>query len=377
MDFVNNVIYNWGDRAGYSEDDIADNPAGYTNRLNYVGNYLIAGASTASPNTAFRGGTTNTWIYQSANRIDTNFNLTLDGADNGAGMFANVYTPIGVPFAVQPVQTDSAAVAYERVLAFSGAAVKRDPVDLRVVGNVRTHTGTIIDTPASVGGYPLLVSTPAPTDTDRDGMPNYWETTLGLNPLIAGNNNDRDLDGYTDLEEYINWLAAPHAVVFTNTFVDVDLRQVVGGTGTFVFTVANGTNGVVVLLGDGYTARFTPTTPLLGFASFTFGFTDVGTGIPVNSVTVSVLVNSTAISPVTPPTITSAVLSTNGLTLSWTSDAGRQFRAQWTTNLAPPIVWNTFTNIITSAGTNYTFLDNGTQTGGFGPMKFYRLLNFP
>jgi len=378
LDFVNNVIYNWGDRAGYSGDDLVDNPAGYTNRLNYVGNYLIAGLSTLSPDTAFTGGATNTWIYQSGNRIDNNLNLAVDGVDTGVGMFVEPYTLVASPFAVQPVLTDPANIAYERVLAFAGASFKRDPVDLRLVGDVRAQTGAIIDSQAAVGGWPVLNSTPAPTDTDQDGMPDYWETTLGLNPLVAGNNNDRDGDGYTDLEEYLNWLAAPHATCFTNTYADIDLRPLVGSTGSFLFSVANGTNGSVILLGDGHTARFIPAAvPFTGLASFRFGFVDLATGINVNPVTVSVLVNAPVPLPVTPATITSAVVSTNGLTLGWTSDVGRQFRAQWATNIAPPIVWNTFTNIITSAGTNYTFLDDGVQTGGFGPMRFYRLLNFP
>ena len=378
LDFVNNVIYNWGDRAGYSGDDLVDNPAGYTNRLNYVGNYLIAGPNTQSPDTAFTGGATNTWIYQSGNRIDNNLNLAVDGVDTGLGMFVNPYTAVGSPFPVQSVLTDPANIAYERVLAFSGAAFKRDSVDLRLVGDVRAQTGAIIDSQAAVGGWPVLNSTPVPADTDQDGMPDYWETTLGLNPLVAGNNNDRDSDGYTDIEEYINWLAAPHALCFTNTFVNIDLRLLVGGTGSFSFNVANGANGSVILLGDGYTARFTPATvPFAGLASFRFGFTDVATGINVSPVTVSMLVNAVVPVPATPATITSAVVSTNGLTLGWTSNAGRQFRAQWATNIAPPIVWNTFTNIITSAGTNYTFLDDGTQTGGFGPMRFYRLINYP
>jgi hypothetical protein len=334
--------------------------------------------NTLSPDTAFTGGETNTWIYQSGNRIDNNLNLTVDGVDTGTNMFVQPFTLSLSPFVVQPVLTDPANIAYERVLAFAGASSARDTVDLRLIGDVRAQTGQIIDSTAAVGGWPVLTSTPAPADLDQDGMPDFWESTLGLNPAVAGNNNDRDSDGYTDLEEYLNWLAAPHALCFTNTYVDIDLRPMVGVTGNFSFSVANGTNGSVILLGDGRTARFIPATaPFAGLASFRFGFTDLVTGISVSPVTVSVLVNATVPLPATPATITSAVVSTNGLTLGWTSDAGRQFRAEWATNLAPPIVWNTFSNIITSAGTNYTFLDDGSQTGGFGPMRFYRLLNFP
>jgi hypothetical protein len=252
-------------------------------------------------------------------------------------------------------------------------------VDLRLIGDVRAQSGGIIDSPAAVGGWPVLNSLPAPTDTDQDGMPDFWESTLGLATNTPSNNNDRDGDGYTDLEEYINWLAAPHAICFTNTFVDVDLRTVVGVVGNFSFTVANGMNGNVSLLGDGRTARFSPATvPFTGLGSFRFNFTDLDSGISVGPLTVSVLVNAaTPPAPVAPPTIGSVTFTTNGISIGWTSDLGRQFRAQWTTNLAPPIVWTSFTNIISSATTNYVFLDDGTQTGGLGPMRFYRLLNYP
>lgn len=39
-------------------------------------------------------------------------------------------------------------------------------------------------------------------DTDGDGMTDGWEVTNGLSPLLNDANNDRDLDGLTNLEEY-------------------------------------------------------------------------------------------------------------------------------------------------------------------------------
>lgn len=43
----------------------------------------------------------------------------------------------------------------------------------------------------------------ASTDADGDGMPNEWEETYGLNPLVAQDpSTDTDGDGLTDLEEY-------------------------------------------------------------------------------------------------------------------------------------------------------------------------------
>ncbi|HMI93952.1 MAG TPA: hypothetical protein VK509_21405 [Polyangiales bacterium] len=58
-------------------------------------------------------------------------------------------------------------------------------------------------------GYGSLASGAAPTDTDRDGMPDAWESARGLDSNAANDGaEDDDADGYTNLEEYLNALAA-------------------------------------------------------------------------------------------------------------------------------------------------------------------------
>jgi hypothetical protein len=42
------------------------------------------------------------------------------------------------------------------------------------------------------------------SDYDSDGMPNAWEVTYGLNPLVNDASADSDGDGYTNLQEYTN-----------------------------------------------------------------------------------------------------------------------------------------------------------------------------
>jgi hypothetical protein len=53
------------------------------------------------------------------------------------------------------------------------------------------------------------VRRPADSDTDGDGIPRAWERQQGLNPDDpADGAADANGDGYTNLEDYLNWLAA-------------------------------------------------------------------------------------------------------------------------------------------------------------------------
>jgi hypothetical protein len=57
-----------------------------------------------------------------------------------------------------------------------------------------TSASTVLDT----GAYPLGFA----TDTDTDGMPDWWEIKYGLNRLLNDAANDHDLDGLSNLTEY-------------------------------------------------------------------------------------------------------------------------------------------------------------------------------
>ena len=62
----------------------------------------------------------------------------------------------------------------------------------------------IIDTQNDVGGWPVLNSSPAPLDTDHDGMPDSWEQKNKLNKENPDDRNTLAPDGYTMLEKYLN-----------------------------------------------------------------------------------------------------------------------------------------------------------------------------
>ena len=104
-------------------------------------------------------------------------------------------------------RTDSADATYDRVLRGAGASLRRDAADERLVAGIRNRTNRLIDSQDEVGGWPTLKSASPRLDTDGDGMPDVWERSHGLNPADANDRNgDRDRDGFTNLEEYINHL---------------------------------------------------------------------------------------------------------------------------------------------------------------------------
>jgi hypothetical protein len=111
------------------------------------------------------------------------------------------------PFEVAPVETQSAQDAYESVLTSAGATLpKRDAADARVVDEVRAGKIGLINSQADVDGWPSYQPTPAPQDSDNDGMPDDWEQDHGLNPQQDDHLGDVDGDGYPNVEQYLNTL---------------------------------------------------------------------------------------------------------------------------------------------------------------------------
>ena len=69
----------------------------------------------------------------------------------------------------------------------------------------------------------------------------------------------------------------------------------------------------------------------------------------------------------------------NGFLLTWFAPTNYQFHLQWTP-LVLPTTWNNFNGVISELAPNsptnglFQYFDDGSQTGGFGPTRFYRLL---
>ena len=121
----------------------------------------------------------------------------------------------------------TAAESFPWVLDHAGNSLHRDGVDQRLVTDAKSlgTLGAIIADESVVGGQPAVAGGTAPVDTDQDGIPDFYETAIGTNPNVADNNGDYDLDGYTNIEHYLNWLVGPHARVVSGSLVDVGLGQ--------------------------------------------------------------------------------------------------------------------------------------------------------
>jgi hypothetical protein len=166
--------------------------------------------------------------YVAGNIVEGHPHVTTNNWDGmrGPQQLARVNTP----FEGWPVNQQSAREAFEEVLATAGATLPcRDAVDARVVEMVRsgktsTETGIIRD-PEEVGGYPDYGFKPedVPADSDKDGMPDEWETKHDLNPSDPSDGpTDGDKDGYTNVEEYLNGTSPTQHIDYSNLDNNVD-----------------------------------------------------------------------------------------------------------------------------------------------------------
>ena len=206
LDFRNNVLYNWGDWCGYG----GGSTEGIIN-INYVGNYFKPGPSTTGgtySQTAFLSGSNQTYVYSDGNHMHGCSSCT-DSSIISTGSYGGniIDNPIAIP-AWAAVTTDDVQTAYTNVLDDVGATLpRRDAVDTRIINDFINGTGGIIDEPNEVGGWPTYNSgTPYP-DSDQDGMDDDWEVEHGLDPSNSDDHSlDRNGDGYTNLEEFLNYL---------------------------------------------------------------------------------------------------------------------------------------------------------------------------
>lgn len=220
-DFRNNVIYNWGSNNVYG---------GEGGQYNIVNNYYKYGPATKEsvkyrilnpfklPAKKLPYGR----YYVSGNYVDGSPAVTRHnwrGVVMDKGTAADtVLAQVATAFVAEPISGQPAAQAYRLVLDQAGASLpRRDAVDQRILREVDSRTGRIIDvqgghphgTPyaATTGAWPALQTAPAPPDADQDGMPDVFEKKNKLNPNNAADAAGFNLHkGFTNLEVYLNSL---------------------------------------------------------------------------------------------------------------------------------------------------------------------------
>ena len=330
LEWINNVTFDWD--IGFI---MGDSTSVQNWKANVRGCYFLCPPGNLHTRALEKAnlstnGTPNFSLYLDNCLHDADGDGLLNGTDKGYGIVSGSYTTSPSPFAgsTVPVTIDAPLLAFKKVLSKAGAlrlevsyaGAVRDEVDAKMINNVLTQTRNHISRETALGltngGFGTLNSAPAPVDTDRDGMPDFYETALGWNTAVQDHNTALassggfltgttffpagTVAGYTRLEEYLFFLAMPHGTVAKNvagtpTSIQVDLRKFTTGfVKTPVFTVAGALNGTAAQSGTGnYLVTFTPTVNYVGRAKFDFTVTD--TDGSAWTQTCALLVSSTAL----------------------------------------------------------------------------------
>ncbi|MGC4092740.1 MAG: hypothetical protein QM756_33635 [Polyangiaceae bacterium] len=280
--FVNNLLYNYS--AGYTTHTSTNF------KHDIVNNYFVMGPASS--------GTDNTWfqvdknqsIYYAGNLKDTNLNGTLDGAATTPYWYQGEGTVLTSAWSTETNATPPLSAASGARVAISQAGtLPRDPMDALIISQVATlgkgttglGAGTVgpggalytsqTQTGLDNNGYGTIATGTRPTDTDNDGMSDAWEKAMGSNPAVA-DAMTKGCIGYALIEDYVNFLAVPHATSTAAAAVDVNLSAYSGGFSAVspTFSVASAQNGAVTLASDGHTAHFQPTAGFRGLGAFSF-----------------------------------------------------------------------------------------------------------
>jgi len=253
FNFVNNVVFNWVHRSMDGGD--------YRASFNIINNYFKPGPATPKNSAVGHriikpeaGRSKLKYLvfgrcYVNGNIMEGYPNITKNNWDGGVQVeeLPNTdkytdYMKVNAPLPMPELKIMPATEAYQYVLNNAGATLpKRDAVDQRITEQVRTgkidfisnvklpekqfeHRRLPIDSykigiitdPSQVGGYPVYSGTPY-KDSDKDGMPDDWETKHGLNANSANDASlDRDKDGYTNIEEFLNSVVNVKTVTANN-----------------------------------------------------------------------------------------------------------------------------------------------------------------
>ena len=266
--FVNNILYNF--EAGYTTHTSAKF------KHDIVNNYFVYGPE--GKNEWFQVDK-NQSIYANGNLIDKNRDGVLNGGPTSIYYYQGPGEELKNPWNELTTKGPmmSAASAWRYVTSQSGV-LPYDDIDSLIWHQVGTlgKEGALVKSVGAMGlktnnGWGEVIAGKPATDSDKDGMPDYFEEAMGYD-TAKDDAMTKESDGYVRIEKYINWLGAMHAQVAGNGTLDFDLRTITRGFQSVkpTYSVSTAENGTVELAGDGYTARFTPDKDFKGLASFKY-----------------------------------------------------------------------------------------------------------
>lgn len=251
-DTRNNVFYNWSGEGCYG---------GSKMQINLVNNYYKPGPGTdaaysgkAKHYRLFAADHDVAGIYATGNVVEGHDDVSANNWTKGiaAQMSATAEEKAAArrtePYDAGTVTTFAAADAYQQVVAYAGASNYRDALDELIIDDVINREATYTSYTEAYewsGNYegkyysvshkegwlnPGYINTqndvvlPGQTspwvtlptdetlrsrqqkDSDGDGVPDYYEYLLDMDPTDAADANDTDAEGYTNLERYLNYL---------------------------------------------------------------------------------------------------------------------------------------------------------------------------
>jgi pectate lyase len=143
IQYVNNVVYNWGVCGLVGGHSAADHS------LDAIGNYFIAGPNSGSHAVGEFKATDH--VFQKDNFVDQNKDGKLEGkllvaADFGGGENAPTFANELIVGPLKNVTVEPALIGFSNVLAHAGSSLHRDPVDTRLIEAVKSFgkSGEII-----------------------------------------------------------------------------------------------------------------------------------------------------------------------------------------------------------------------------------------
>lgn len=202
VDFRNNVVYNWGFKSAYG--------GGRHGEINLVSNYYKPGPASEHHRLLDVAADGTGRYYVAGNVMAGDDRVTQNNSEGVQDTAPSCL--VEAPFPYEPIQEDTPWGAYERVLQLVGCSRARDAYDAEVLWQMSEDVAIwgnrgIINTPQQVGGWPVLKKGKRLKDSDRDGMPDEWESQRGLDADNACDASTFCLDHrYTNLEVYLNHL---------------------------------------------------------------------------------------------------------------------------------------------------------------------------